>query len=111
MTAPSLPHDIDRIPLNPREPLVVVDVDEVLAMFMRGFERFVGAHGYEMRITRFALFQNIFRIEDGAVLGKQDGDGQIARFQRSFNCSRSISSMMGSSPQASKKLFQSPQSR
>jgi len=29
-------------------------------MFMRGFERFVGGHGYEMRITRFALFQNIF---------------------------------------------------
>jgi hypothetical protein len=40
---------------------VVVDVDEVLAMFMRGFERFVGKHGLEMRITRFAIFQNIFR--------------------------------------------------
>jgi hypothetical protein len=39
----------------------VVDVDEVLAMFMRGFERFIGGHGYEMRIERFALFQNIFR--------------------------------------------------
>jgi hypothetical protein len=42
----------------------VVDVDEVLAMFMRGFERFVGGHGYEMRIERFALFQNIFRPGD-----------------------------------------------
>jgi hypothetical protein len=41
--------------------LIVVDVDEVLAMFMRGFERFVGGHGLEMRIERFALFQNIFR--------------------------------------------------
>jgi hypothetical protein len=40
---------------------VVVDVDEVLAMFMRGFERFLGGHGLEMRIERFALFQNIFR--------------------------------------------------
>ncbi|HZZ37104.1 MAG TPA: hypothetical protein VFE03_15390, partial [Caulobacteraceae bacterium] len=39
----------------------MVDVDEVLAMFMRGFERFVGGHGLEMRIERFALFQNIFR--------------------------------------------------
>jgi hypothetical protein len=39
----------------------VVDVDEVLAMFMRGFERFLGGHGLEMRLERFAIFQNIFR--------------------------------------------------
>ncbi len=39
----------------------MVDVDEVLAMFMRAFERFVGSRGLEMRITRFALFQNIYR--------------------------------------------------
>jgi hypothetical protein len=38
-----------------------VDVDEVLAMFMRGFERFVERHGWEMRLERFALFQNIYR--------------------------------------------------
>jgi phosphoglycolate phosphatase-like HAD superfamily hydrolase len=40
---------------------VVVDVDEVLAMFVRGFEKFLGGHGLEMRLERFALFQNIFR--------------------------------------------------
>ncbi len=40
---------------------MVVDVDEVLAMFMHGFERFLGGHGLEMRINQFALFQNIFR--------------------------------------------------
>jgi hypothetical protein len=40
---------------------VVVDVDEVLAMFMRGFEKFLGGHGLEMRIEKFALFQSIFR--------------------------------------------------
>lgn len=42
-------------------PLIVVDIDEVLAMFMRGFETFVGTKGLEMRIDRFALFQNIYR--------------------------------------------------
>jgi hypothetical protein len=47
--------------VDPARPLIVVDVDEVLAMFMRGFERFVSGHGLEMRIERFALFQNIFR--------------------------------------------------
>ncbi|HWA61053.1 MAG TPA: hypothetical protein VG939_06750 [Caulobacteraceae bacterium] len=40
---------------------MVVDVDEVLGMFMRGFESFLVGRGYEMRITRFALFQNIYR--------------------------------------------------
>jgi len=52
--------DLDHVIIDPRRPLVIVDVDEVLAKFMLGFERFVGRHGYEMRITRFALFQNIY---------------------------------------------------
>ena len=47
--------------MDPLAPLVIVDVDEVLAMFMRGFERFLNTHGLEMRIDRFALFQNIYR--------------------------------------------------
>ena len=57
-----IPHDLFAIPIRSNAPLLVVDVDEVLAMFMRGFERFVETHGFEMRITRFALFQNIFRV-------------------------------------------------
>jgi hypothetical protein len=51
----------------------VVDVDEVLAMFMRGFERFLVPHGYEMRITKFALFQNIYRLTDGEMLPLERG--------------------------------------
>ncbi len=47
--------------LDPARPLVVVDVDEVLAMFVRGFEDFIGGHGLEMRFERFAIFQSIFR--------------------------------------------------
>jgi len=46
--------------VDPEAPLVIVDVDEVLGLFMRGFETFIARHGYEMRITRFALFQSIF---------------------------------------------------
>jgi len=56
-----LPPQLYTVPVDPERPLLVVDVDEVLAMFMRAFERFVGGHGFEMRIERFALFQNIFR--------------------------------------------------
>lgn len=50
------------VPVDPARPLLIVDVDEVLAHFMAGFETFVGRHGYEMRIDRFALFQNIYKV-------------------------------------------------
>jgi hypothetical protein len=59
---------------------VIVDVDEVLAMFMRGFERFLAPHGYEMRITKFALFQNIYRCSDGETLDLERGREFFNRF-------------------------------
>jgi hypothetical protein len=48
--------------LSRERPLVLIDVDEVLGLFMQGFGAFLAAeHGLEMRIDRFALFQNIYR--------------------------------------------------
>jgi hypothetical protein len=58
----------------------VVDVDEVLALFMRGFERFLEPHGFEMRITRFALFQNVYRRSDGEVMDLEEGRVFFNRF-------------------------------
>ena len=54
-----LPSSVD---LTPDRPLLIVDVDEVLGLFMLGFDRFVAERGFEMRIDRFALFQNIYPI-------------------------------------------------
>lgn len=45
-------------------PLVIVDVDEVLAQFMFGFGAFIARYGFELRVDRFALFQNIYRPGD-----------------------------------------------
>ena len=73
MSEPQLPPEISGLRLDPAAPLVVVDVDEVLAMFMRGFERFLGGHGLEMRITRFALFQNIFHPDADEHLDLERG--------------------------------------
>ena len=56
VTAPSL----ESLGLSRGRPLVIIDVDEVLGLFMAGFGDFVAGHGYEMRVERFALFQNIF---------------------------------------------------
>jgi hypothetical protein len=64
------------VSIDPKRPLLVVDVDEVLALFMHGFGRFLAGRGYEFRVERFALFQNIYApgaeahvdIETGKVL-------------------------------------------
>ena len=57
IVAPSL----SSLGLSTGRPLVLVDVDEVLGLFMQGFGDFLVGRGLEMRIDRFALFQNIYR--------------------------------------------------
>lgn len=57
----SLPPEVFGLSIRADRPLVIVDVDEVIGHFMRGFERFLGGQGLEMRIEKFALFQNIYR--------------------------------------------------
>jgi hypothetical protein len=52
---------LEDLGLSRERPLVLVDVDEVLGLFMQGFGDYVATQGYEMRIDRFALFQNIYR--------------------------------------------------
>jgi hypothetical protein len=54
---PTAPSDLA---IDPDRPLLIVDVDEVLALFMHGFGRFLAGRGYEFRVDRFALFQNIY---------------------------------------------------
>jgi hypothetical protein len=65
--------NLDHVIIDPRRPLVMVDVDEVLAKFMLGFEKFIGRYGYEMRITRFALFQNIFSAGSETHVAMDEG--------------------------------------
>jgi len=67
---------LETLGLSTDRPLVLVDVDEVLGLFMQGFGDFLVTRGLEMRIERFALFQNIYRpgetrhldIAEGRVL-------------------------------------------
>ena len=57
--APLVPR-LEKLGISRDRPLVIVDVDEVLGLFMKGFGRFLEARGYDFRIDRFALFQNIY---------------------------------------------------
>ncbi|MBC7670306.1 MAG: hypothetical protein H7236_18065 [Gemmatimonadaceae bacterium] len=53
--------DLQTCKVRADAPLVIVDVDEVLARFMHGFGTFIARHGFELRFDRYALFQNIYR--------------------------------------------------
>ncbi len=82
ITASSPPEEFN-LRIRPDLPLVVVDVDEVLGLFMRGFETFLGAHGLEMRIERFALFQNIYRPGETEHVDIREGKRLFDAF---FDC-------------------------
>ena len=64
---------LDALGLSRERPLVIVDVDEVLGMFMQGFGKFLESRGFEFRIERFALFQNIYRPAAGEHLELTEG--------------------------------------
>ena len=46
----------DGLAADPRRAAVIVDVDEVLALFVRGFRAWLEARGYELRLDTFRLF-------------------------------------------------------
>lgn len=48
------------VALDPARGLAIIDVDEVLALFIAGFDRFLRPHGFEFRLTNFGLFNNVF---------------------------------------------------
>jgi len=97
---PLPPEDFNlRIP--PDRPLVIVDVDEVLGLFMRGFEAFLGGHGLEMRIERFALFQSIYRPGEATHLDIQEGRRLFEAF---FACERQLMEVAPGAPEALARL-------
>lgn len=59
--------------LDASRPLVIVDVDEVLGHFMEGFGEFLAARGLELRVDRFALFQNIYQPGEDQHLALDEG--------------------------------------
>jgi hypothetical protein len=77
IVAPSL----ESLGLSPDRPLVIVDVDEVLGLFIKGFGEFLARQGYEFRVDRYGLFQNIYR--PGAAEPVPEAEGK-ALYQAYF---------------------------
>jgi hypothetical protein len=96
-----LPPELFSLRIHDDRPLVVVDVDEVLGMFMRGFEQFLGLHGLEMRIDRYALFQNIYR--PGATTHLDIKDGKRL-FDAYFECDPQVMEVAPGAADALKSL-------
>jgi len=68
--------------LDPERGLAVIDVDEVIALFIAGFARFLRPHGFEFRLEGYGLLNNIFP-EGGAVA--TDKDQARVLFDRFFS--------------------------
>jgi len=77
--------DLGEMGLRQDRPLLIVDVDEVLGLFMQGFGDFLAGRGLEMRIDRFALFQNIFRPGESEHLDLAEGKTHFDDFFR-YGC-------------------------
>jgi hypothetical protein len=76
---PPIP-SLDKLGISRDRPLVIVDVDEVLGLFMKGFGAFLDARGYDFRIDRFALFQNIYPRGGAEHLDLDAGRGLFNEF-------------------------------
>ncbi len=63
-------------------PVAVIDVDEVLGLFVQGFDRWLRSHGHELRMTSFALFGNLYPVGGAEpadkLVGKVLFDGYFA---------------------------------
>jgi 5' nucleotidase, deoxy (Pyrimidine), cytosolic type C protein (NT5C) len=73
---------LESLGLSADRPLVIVDVDEVLGLFMDGFGTFIAQRGYELRFERFALFQNIYRPGETEHLDLAEGRELFNEFFR-----------------------------
>lgn len=77
---PAVAAQLDALEIRPGRPLVVADADEVLFLFMRGFERFLAAQALYFDWTSFALHGNIRRRADDAAVALEDVQGLLSTF-------------------------------
>ncbi len=68
-----MPLETQSIEIDGATPLLLVDVDEVIGQFMAGFERFLLPKGFEMRITKFALFESVFPLGSRQSITTEQG--------------------------------------
>ncbi|MBB5515542.1 hypothetical protein FHS89_001554 [Rubricella aquisinus] len=58
---------LETLSLEPGKPLLVVDADEVLVYFLRDFRHYVGAQGWDLRLTEYSLEAALHHRSQGHV--------------------------------------------
>ena len=66
--------------IDPRRPLVICDVDEVVVHFTRDFERYIADIGLWLDASSFALNGNIRRATGGGAIPAAESAALIERF-------------------------------
>jgi hypothetical protein len=82
------PHPVPEVPrladlgLAGDRPLVIVDVDEVLGLFVQAFERYLRDEGVEFRFDRYALFQNMYWPDAAEPMAEREARALYDGFYR-----------------------------
>lgn len=66
--------------LDPARGLAIIDVDEVIALFVEGFDRFLRIHGYEIRLSDYGLLHNIFANGAASAADKTEAKALLEQF-------------------------------
>ena len=60
--APETLTQLRAVPITPGRPLIAVDADEVMVVFVAHLDRYMRTQGYEMRLTQYQLEGSMFPI-------------------------------------------------
>ena len=66
--------------LASERPLFLIDVDEVLGLFVQAFGRFAETRGMELRVDGYALFRNLYRLGADEPVETEDAKALLADF-------------------------------
>ncbi len=78
--APRTLEQLEALEITPGRPLIAVDVDDCLAVFVEHLQRYIGTLGYEMRLERYELEGSMFPTGSDAALPFEECIRLINRF-------------------------------
>jgi hypothetical protein len=82
--------DAATVPVTAGRPLLIVDADEVLLAFARGFDRFLNARGCYLDLASYRLHGNVRRSEDNVHLIDIEVTGLLDEFREELDWLESI---------------------
>jgi hypothetical protein len=82
---PAFLSDAASVPLAADRPLLIVDADEVILLFVDGFDKFLAAHDCYFEFASYALFGNVRRRSDGTALPDSDVTQLLDVFRDAFD--------------------------